>query len=49
MKLISEYQQAKIRLRYEVIASALLSTLLISVTVFLTSPVSYGLMQQAAI
>jgi hypothetical protein len=46
MKLINARQQAKIRYHYEVVASALLATALVSVTAFLTSPFAYGLVQQ---
>ena len=45
MKLINPRQQAQIRLRFEIAASAILSTVLVCVTAFLTSPFAYGLFQ----
>jgi hypothetical protein len=45
MKLINERQQAKIRYYYELAASAVLATVLVSVTAFLTSPFAYGMFQ----
>ena len=49
MKLINERQQAKIRYRYEVVASSLLATALVSITAFLTSPLAYGLFEHSAV
>ena len=49
MKLINANQQAKIRVRVEMLTAALLSTVLVSVTAFLTSPFAYGLFQHGAV
>ena len=49
MKLIDERQQAKIRYYYEVAAAAVLASLLVSITAFLTSPLAFGLFQQAGV
>lgn len=46
MKLISETQQAKIRFYYEIAASGILATMLVSVTAFLGSPLAYGLVDR---
>jgi len=43
MKLITANQQAKIRLRYEVITSSILATAIVGAAMFLTSPLAYGL------
>jgi len=49
MKLITPEQHAKIRLRYEILASALLSTIIVSVAFALTSPISYTLTERLSI
>ena len=48
MKLINERQQAKIRCYYEIAASAVLATVLVSVTAFLGSPFAYGLIERVS-
>lgn len=45
MKLITTTQQAKIRLRYEIITSSILATVIVGAAMFLTSPISYGLIK----
>ena len=49
MKMINARQQAKIRVRYEMLAAAVLSTALVSLTAFFTSPLAYGLFQHGTV
>jgi len=49
MKLINNYQQDKIRLRYEIVASAVLASFMVSATAFLTSPLAYGMLQNGLV
>ena len=46
MKLITQEQQTKIELLFQIITSAVLATVLVSVAVLMTSPYSFSLMQQ---
>ncbi len=49
MKLITPDQEAKIRLRYEIITSCILATVIVGVAMYLTSPISYGLINGGVI
>lgn len=49
MKLINQRKQDTIRFRFEVAAAAILAPIFVSVTAFLTSPLAYGLFEQATV
>ncbi|MGH1470794.1 MAG: hypothetical protein ACRBCS_06345 [Cellvibrionaceae bacterium] len=47
MKLISQTQQAKVRQYFEITASGILSIIMVSVTIAITTPGSYLLIEKA--